>query len=71
MVQKVWLNVGERKSIIATIEEFPCSKYEKIFSSPEFKFNLVNKKHVPGMEGHYIIFTGTRKVQCQLLNFGN
>ena len=38
MVNKVWLNVKEIKSIFTTIEEFRGSIYR--FSSPEFKSNL-------------------------------
>ena len=41
MVNKVWLNVKEIKSIFNTIEEFRGSIYR--FSSPEFKSNLINQ----------------------------
>ena len=42
MVNKVWLNVKEIKSIFTTIEEFAV-QYIKRFSSPELKSNLINQ----------------------------
>ena len=42
MVNKVWLNVKEIKSIFTTIEEFGGVIYQEIFV-PEFKSNLINQ----------------------------
>ena len=42
MVNKVWLNLKEIKSIFTTIEEFGGLIYQEIFV-PEFKSNLLNQ----------------------------
>ena len=61
MVNKVWLNVKEIKSIFTTIEEFRGSIYQEIFD-PEFKSNLINQNR-KGCVANRVQVVSTRKLR--------